>query len=134
MQAWGTGVFENESANDWLEDLIDSGDLDAIPMAMQGVLEFSGTDEIEAVDCAVALAAAEVVAIANNKPGRLLPPPALKFVEDHSIGVTKTTLGVARKTVETVREKSPLLSYWKGVGKLVEWLEELDSLSDRLQS
>lgn len=134
MQAWGPGSFENEPANDWLEDLIETQDFDMIPMAMHGLMETIGTDELELVDCCVAMAAAELVAAANKKPLKELPPTAKQFIEEHNLGATKSMLAVARKCLDILVERSPLRTHWKSADQLVEWMEAVEDLAKRLQA
>ncbi len=133
LQAWGVGNFENEPANDWLEDLCESKDLQAIMIALSGVVEFSGTTELEIADCCCALAAAEIVAAAASCPVSELPPNGRKFVKEMSLGVTESVLALTIKAIEQIRIASSLLRYWKSQKKLSEWLGVLENLEERLE-
>ncbi|MDP1661101.1 MAG: DUF4259 domain-containing protein [Phycisphaerales bacterium] len=77
MGAWGTGIFENDEAMDWLagwEEAIEGegtadepGRIAFVIGALAVVVEHKGYLDIDAGECA--LAAAEAVAAAGGKPG-----------------------------------------------------------------
>jgi hypothetical protein len=134
MYAWNTGSFDNEHATDWLDDLIESADLSSIVLALQTAVEFGGTEDLEAVDCACAVAAAEVVAAAAGNPSGELPKKVTEFVEAQGIAVAPKVLALARKSLSTIKRSSSLRSYWKGEGSLSEWLDSLDELEGRLKA
>jgi hypothetical protein len=66
MGAWGTGVFENDYAMDWVIDLERSDDAD-FPVSVLRLLGDGGP--LDQQDAAVGLAAAEVVAASCGLPG-----------------------------------------------------------------
>ena len=61
MGAWGTGVFDNDTACDWVGELVESSDLSRIETTLDNVLQ-AGSGYLEAPEAEEALAAAEVVA------------------------------------------------------------------------
>lgn len=64
MGAWGTGVFEDDEALDWVGGLAEAATLAPVVDALRAT-EASGY--LEAPTCSAALAAAEVVAALNGK-------------------------------------------------------------------
>lgn len=69
MGTWGSSVFENDAAEDWMGELLEEGRSPLIDQALRAVERGS----TEADDCAAALAAAEVVAAARGWPVRGFP-------------------------------------------------------------
>jgi hypothetical protein len=67
MGAWGAGSFENDDALDFLGDFEDRPSIARIEEAL---LAATGDDEkyLEAYECCVAIAAAELVAAAKGNP------------------------------------------------------------------
>ena len=61
MGAWGTGIFDNDTACDWAADLAESSDLSVIEAALDGVLE-AGSEYLDVDKATEARAAAEVIA------------------------------------------------------------------------
>ena len=132
MIAWGPGPFENEEGTDWTDDLIESRDLASIVLAMQSVVEFAGTDELETQDCAIALVACECVAAANSQPHKDIAKRLSDFLAEMNIGVDENALGLARKAVEKVKQTPAMLRHFKDAGTLDEWLDSLENLESRL--
>lgn len=134
VQAWGTGVFDNRDATDWLEDLIDTEDLQAIMLALGNVVELAGTEELDSIDCCIALAAAEVVAAAGGKPSKEMTMPAKRFLKRMNLGVARPVQELALKALDNVRTQGSLLKHWKQANLLTEWLGVLESLEERLNT
>ena len=61
MGAWGTGIFDNDTACDWAYDLEGASDLSLIERALSKVLNV-GAEYLEATEAEEALAAAETIA------------------------------------------------------------------------
>lgn len=61
MGAWGTGIFDNDTACDWAYALEGQSDLGVIERTLAAVLE-NGGDYLDAGDGEEALAAAEAIA------------------------------------------------------------------------
>lgn len=64
MGAWGHGSFENDSAMDWLGQIV-GGDPSIVRAALEYVVVASGHIDVD--DGSVALAAAELVAAATAR-------------------------------------------------------------------
>lgn len=134
VQAWGVGVFENRDATDWLEDLIDTEDLQAIMLALGSVVEFAGTEELDSIDCCIALAAAEVVAAAGGKPSQEMTMPAKRFLKRMNLGVARPVQELSLKALDRVRTQGSLLQHWKQAGMLGDWLNVVEDLETRLKT
>ena len=80
MGAWGHDSFDNDDAGDWQCDLVDSSDMSAIAEALNGVTD-DAEDYIEAPECSMAIAAAEVVAALHGNPSATLPDDAQAWVK-----------------------------------------------------
>ena len=65
MCAWGSKVFENDDASDWL-GAFESDGPPAIEAALQAVLELDANDYVQATEAAAALAAADALALLQD--------------------------------------------------------------------
>ncbi len=133
MNAWGTNSFENESAQDWVTDFVESKDLSAVLLALQSVLELKVSDQLDPEDCAVAVAAAEVVAAVGGRPAETLGRPLRKLIESMPTGISKSVRELTIKAVTRVAEESPLAAHWQSGGMYEVWREDVDGLLRRLQ-
>ncbi len=68
MGAWGADTFENDTACDWIGDLLATGDLSSIDDALAAVIDRD--DYLDVDDGSIALAAADVVARLRGKFGQ----------------------------------------------------------------
>jgi hypothetical protein len=65
MGAWGFGSFDNDDAADWIFELEESSGVTALVSAFKAI---KPDRYLEAPECSVALAAAEVVAALRGRP------------------------------------------------------------------
>jgi hypothetical protein len=73
MGAWGSDSFENDDAADWVADFCDAPDPAVIVKALSAVADLDASQYLEAPDCSVGIAAAEVVAALKGAPNSNLP-------------------------------------------------------------
>jgi len=136
MGAWGTGIFDNDTACDWAHDLKETSDLSLIESALDKVLKF-GAEYLDASGAEEALAAAETVARLKGNWGirdsyteimdkwvettRLTPPQAL---------IEKALRGIER----VLSGPSELLELWGETDEFIAWEESVKDLSRRLRA
>ena len=81
MSMWGTGIFENDDALDWIYDLADSGSLTNVSSALDVVIR-NKDESPELSDCRIALASAEIIAAMYGDPSPDLPEEAEEWIGD----------------------------------------------------
>jgi hypothetical protein len=131
MGAWGVGSWDNDDAGDWVYELEESKDLGFVIETLRAVTE-PEDDYLESPICCEALAAAEVVAAGNGKPGVGLPEEVQAWLVKVNPGIDSKILGMARHAVETIGKKSELLELWEESDSLLEWQEAMADLKARL--
>lgn len=131
MGAWGTGVFDNDDALDWVSELETEG-LQAAGGAVQTVLE-GAPNYLEAPECAAALAAAEVIAALRGRPAADLPPEVRTWISRHSDAAPGEDLTQnARRAVALVMEGSELAELWAESDEVSQWRAAVADLQARL--
>lgn len=131
MGAWGHRSFENDSALDWLGELVD-GDAEALAEILEAV-GGAGDDEYVDVDAAsAALAAAELVAAALGKGGDRLNEEAGRWLEAHRDAALEVGAAAARRAVERVVRRSELRELWDESGDASAWHADVRELLHRL--
>jgi hypothetical protein len=132
MGAWGAGSFENDTALDWRDQLVDSGTIQFLRETLLSVVETS--DEYLEVDEAYnAVAAAEVVAALKGQPSPDLPPEVTQWVSKHSTKQIDPLLRLAQLAVQRVKTDSEPKELWEespGTGD--EWHAVIQNLEERL--
>ena len=134
MGAWGTGVFDNDTACDWAYGLEEQSGLALIERTLDTVLAAAG-EYLDASDAEEALAAIETIArlqghwgVRNSytanvdawvEKAKLQPPPAL---------ARKAHAAIDR----ILGEDSEILELWDDSELLDEWKQEVDALRLRV--
>lgn len=112
MGAWGSGVFENDDASDWVWELEDDTDGGVLTDALRLVADAPEDEYVEAPESCNALAAAEIVATAHGRPGASLPTEASAWITANSHLVDERMVALARSAVERVGADSELKELW----------------------
>jgi Domain of unknown function (DUF4259) len=129
MGAWGAGVFENDTALDWLDALERTGAA-AVNAALRSLPD-AAAGYVDADQASDALAAAEIVAASRGHPAAELPGEAADWVQAHGPSVPYDLTEVAVDAVARIRTDSELRDLWEESGA-DEWYAALDDLLARL--
>jgi hypothetical protein len=135
MGAWDTTPFANDSASDWLSELVQGGNVGMVDDALDAVLGCGG-DYLEASVGEEGIAAAEVTAWLYGRPGKSAEDTeALEdWVDDQELDDDDQRLRRARKTVDRVfNEPSELREIWEEGEDFEDWRRSLGDLKDRLR-
>ena len=129
MGGWGAGSFENDDAQDFLGTLHEKQ-----PADLQSLLSHTADHEgyLEAPECSVTIAAAEVVATAKGNPPQAVPKQIAEWVSKVEGAPSAEMLDLARRAVERVRANSELKDLWLEAEGLNEWSAALRDLEARL--
>ena len=134
MGAWGSGVFENDTACDFAASVAEGDDFAVLERALDRVLAADGK-YLEAPDAEAGLAAADIVACLNGSPrvrtsytasidewiGRVQLKPSAALVEKGR-GSVKRILS----------EPSELLELWQESNDFEAWKRAADEVLQRL--
>jgi hypothetical protein len=131
MGTWGVGSFENDDALDWVAGLVDSDGPEEITEAFAPLLA-TGGGYLEATDCSIGLAAAEVVAALNGRPGGDLPDEAKEWAGERLGAASRELVSNARQVIAAVTMSSELKELWEESDDYAAWQERVADLSRRL--
>ncbi len=128
MGAWGHGPFDNDSAADWVYELIESNGVDAVVAA----LDVAASSYVEVDEGSNAIAAAEVVAAALGRPTVELPDDVVAWLTSHGASFTSVHAALATAAVDRVtNDESELLELWDEA-ESGEWRSAVADLRSRL--
>jgi hypothetical protein len=131
MGAWGHKAFENDSALDWLGELM-RGDPSLVGEALDAVADSDDDEYLEVDEASAALAAAELVAAALGKGDDRLSDDAASWLAEHRAAARDVGARRARRAVQRVLESSELRELWDENGDDTEWHAEVRELLKRL--
>jgi hypothetical protein len=128
MPGWGTGNFENEDAQNFLNGLEakEPGELKQI------LARADDEDYLDAPAASVVVAAAEVVATAKGMPPETAPPQITEWIGKIDGAPSDEMKELARRAVNKVRLNSELKDLWLEAEGLNEWSAALRDLEGRL--
>src|SRR5678816_4904343 len=132
MGAWGADSFENDDASDWLADFCDGPDPALILNALSTVAEMDAGEYLEAPDCSVGIAAAEVVAALKSVPNALLPDDAKTCFSNLAIKADASLIALALKAIERIKTNSELKELWDESETPDDWYQAITNLEERL--
>ena len=143
MGGWGTGSFENEDAQGFLDRLHSLG-IDDLRRILARAADKD--DYLEAPESGIAVAAAEVVAalvvaariVATKEapspaaPREIMDWTSKNWTSKNQSLVPSDLVDLARRAVERVRTNSELKDLWLEAEGLNEWNAALRELTERL--
>jgi hypothetical protein len=133
MGAWGSGPFENDSALDWANELVDGDGLGPLQSALDCTAK-STFDYLDVDLGSAAIAAAEVVAALMRKPTSSLPANVAEWIEEHPIKVTHALVAEAAAAVDAAAaDNSEVHDLWRESDGYDEWRAAIDDLRARLR-
>lgn len=132
MGAWGVGIFDNDDARDWANELEQSPDLSLILKTLIAVADWGSDQYLELPEASYALAAAEVVASFRNSGGSVLPKGVEIWINHHKNLDVEPLIVIAAKAVLRVKTDSELKELWEETPDIEEWYSLLTNLEDRL--
>jgi len=132
MSVWGSGIFENDDALDWIYDLADSGTLSRVVSALDVILKNKEND-LDISDCRIALAAAEIVAAMSGDPSLDLPEEAEEWIGEKVLENEKIR-AKAEMAVKLIQNRSELKSSWEKSPNYPVWQATLIDLQKRLEA
>ena len=122
MGTFGYRNFENDSGLDFEDDFIEAPTPATIRLALLPIVRTVAEGGfIEYHEACMALAAAEVIAVAVGKPSSDFPDELLPLIESLVLKYDISTRTLARKAVKQVLKKSEVQELWAENGEPNEW-------------
>ncbi|HLD36573.1 MAG TPA: DUF4259 domain-containing protein [Planctomycetota bacterium] len=131
MGTWEVSCFENDDAMDWVYGLEGVSNNSIIAKALDTVVS-SKEAYLEAHDCAVALAAAEVVAALKSRPSEDIPEEVSSWVTGKPVP-DAVLVSKAVRAIDRIMTNSELKDLWAESDELSQWQDCLNDLKSRLK-
>lgn len=134
MDAWDADALGNDTATDWLAEVVESSDLGMILEAFDTVLG-AGDETVELQAGEEAIAAAELVAWIAGQPGKSGDhSDAIEaWMDENELEFTDSLAKKARQSIDRVfNNPSELREAWEEGEDFDDWKAELAKLKERL--
>lgn len=132
MGAWGADSFDNDDASDWIADFCEAPDPTLIVKALSAVANVDASEYLEAPDCSVGIAAAEVVAAVKGAPNVTLSDEAKNCLSRLKIEAEPSLVALALKTIARIKTNSELKELWDESETPEAWYQAVSDLERRL--
>jgi len=129
MPGWGAGSFENDDAQNFLNELSSRA-----PDDLKEILSRAADreDYLPAKEGTIVVVAAEVVATAKGAPPHDIPHQVAEWVGKIEGAPSAEMNELARRAVNKVRLSSELKDLWQEADGLNDWSAVLRDLEERL--
>jgi uncharacterized protein DUF4259 len=133
MGTWGTRIFENDDAMDWVQQLQETEGTTLLIESFDVLNDLANDDYAELPECYKAIAAAEIVAALRGHPTPELPEEVRAWVITNHRAATKRLVQKALKSIGRVQTNSELKDLWDETDQLSPWQTTLADLANRLR-
>lgn len=133
LGSWDVSVFGNDEAKNWLREIVASSRTEPIFRALVLAAKVGADQFLQAPDCECALAAAELIAAARNKPATELPAEAGKWLAEQQFVAGLQVAELAIRVIERIASNSELKDVWEDTDSSAEWFENIRGLQKRLE-
>jgi tetratricopeptide (TPR) repeat protein len=133
MGDWDVGAFDNDTAKEWLIELMSGESTSAILRAIVNVAKLPAADYLQAPECEVAIAACEIMVASRGKPSSQLPADAANWLAQRKFVAGKEVVAMALKALRRIEENSELKEVWGDTDSAGDWKRSISDLKRRLE-
>lgn len=134
MGAWGIGIFDNDDAADWINELEGANDSGVLSGVIDAAM--NAGDYLEAPEGSRLLCACEVIAAIGGQPSTNLPDEVRQWVSNHETLDITALFPTALQAIDRVLgEHSELNQLWKeDENDYSVWSEAVLSIKRRISA
>ncbi|MAW65950.1 MAG: hypothetical protein CMD18_07130 [Flavobacteriales bacterium] len=132
MSAWGISNFENDTALDWVNEVIHRKEVENFKESIDGFLKSFSLEETSLNDCSIFLTLAETIAALLGAPGQDFPEELQDWIETKYIKIESSTIDNAKKGVQLIMNGSEVREMYLDSGYFTPWEKTQKNLIKRL--
>lgn len=131
MATWGTKTFEDDTATDWVAELVDAEESREVLLAGVTLPE---DEELDYDSGVIALAACEVIIALIDEPRKGLPEELKDWLADNECDDITDLPETALPAIDRVlSEESELYTTWQSADDYDEWREGVDEMREIME-
>jgi hypothetical protein len=131
VSTWAAESFGNDDALAWVTDFCNSPEYHLMVDALS-IIEESEDQHLSAQYCAIAVAAAEIVAALKKAPDPRMTGEISDCLIKLEMPVDAHLVQLATRAVIRIRSESELKDSWEGSRNADQWYAAMDNLEKRL--
>ena len=132
MSAWGISNFENDTALDWVNEIIQEKEITSLEESIKSFLQDFSVEYTSLMDCSKFLTIAETVAALMGKPDSDFPEELKEWVDSKSFNIDEVTIDAAKKGVKLIMTDSEAKEMYLDSGYFKSWEKAQKDLIKRL--
>lgn len=132
MSAWGISNFENDTALDWVNKVIQLKEMSTLETSVDGFLANFSPEETSLIECSEFLTIAETIAGLVGSPAEDFPEELNDWIESKYIKIEQTTIDKVKKGVKQVMTDSEAKEMYLDSGYFKSWEKSQLDLIKRL--
>ena len=132
MSAWGISNFENDTALDWVNEVVHRKEIESFKESVELFLKSFSIENTSLMDCSKFLAIAETMAALLGSPGQDFPEELQYWIETKYIKIEASTLESAKRGVQMIMNDSEAKEMYLDSGYFKSWEKAQKDLIKRL--
>lgn len=132
MSAWGLSNFENDSALDWVSNIIEHKEVSSLSSSIDEFIANFSIEETTLIECSVFLTVAETIAGLVGNPAEDFPDELKDWSETKYIKIEQITMDNAIKGIELILKDSEAREMFLDSGYYASWEKSQKDLIKRL--
>lgn len=132
MSAWGISNFENDTALNWVEKVIQQKEVSNLQTSIETFVANFSPEETSLIECSEFLTVAETVAGLIGNPAEDFPEELKDWIESKYIKIEQATIDQAVKGVKNIMVDSEAKEMFLDSGYFKSWEKSQKDLIKRL--
>tara|TARA_B100000676_G_C17934231_1_gene762646 strand:- start:319 stop:723 length:405 start_codon:yes stop_codon:yes gene_type:complete len=132
MSAWGISNFENDTALDWVNEIVQEKEIHSIKDSIDSFLHDFSVEDTSLMDCLKFLTIAETVAGLIGSPDEDFPEELKDWMETKYIKIEQVTIDKVKKGVKLIMTDSEAKEMYLDSGYFKSWEKAQKNLIKRL--
>ncbi|MBI34362.1 MAG: hypothetical protein CMP67_03260 [Flavobacteriales bacterium] len=132
MSAWGISNFENDTALDWVNEIVQEKEIHSIKDSIDSFLHDFSVEDTSLMDCSKFLTIAETVAGLIGSPDEDFPEELKDWMETKYIKIEQVTIDKVKKGVKLIMTDSEAKEMYLDSGYFKSWEKAQKNLIKRL--
>ncbi|MFM7024287.1 MAG: DUF4259 domain-containing protein [Flavobacteriales bacterium] len=131
--AWGISNFENDSAQEWVDELVEKGKAGDVAKEIDTFLKNFKASETDMMTCCCFLAAAEIIAAIKEDPSDDIPENLEDWIKENKLKADEALVKKAIDGLNKITRGSELKEMYEGSHLYDDWMDIQKDLLTRLK-
>ena len=131
--AWGISNFENDSAQEWVDELVEKGKPGDVVKEIDNFLKNFKASETDMMTCCCFLAAVEIIAAVKDDPADDIPENLEDWIKENKIKADEALVKKAIDGLNKITRGSELKEMYEGSHLYDDWMDVQKDLLTRLK-